>query len=68
MLNITGSGVISCDNFISSLRMLGIQFYTDHDFNLFYKKVAGGANKMITYMSFKGFIEEQNEFTRCCEL
>jgi hypothetical protein len=30
--------------------------------------MAGGSNKLITYMSFKAFIEEQNEFTRCCEL
>ena len=25
-------------------------------------------DKMITYMSFKEFIEKQNEFIRCCEL
>lgn len=68
MLNTTGFGVISHDDFTVSLYMLGIQFYTEHDFNLIYTKVAGGANKMITYMSFKKFIEEQNEFTRCCEL
>ena len=68
MLNITGSGVISRDDFVLSLHMLGIWIYTERDFNLFYTKLAGGINKMITYMSFKEFIEEQNEFTRCCEL
>ena len=68
MLNITGTGVISHDDFSASLHMLGIWLYTTHDFNLFYTKVAGGVNKLITYMSFKAFIEEQNEFTGCCEL
>lgn len=68
MLNITGYGVISHDDFTASLHMLGIWLYTEHDFNLFYRKMAGGFNKMITYMSFKAFIEEQNEFVRCCEL
>ena len=68
MLNITGTGLISHDDFTASLHMLGIWIYTTQDFNLFYTKVAGGVNKMITYMSFKSFIEEQNEFTRCCEL
>jgi hypothetical protein len=68
MLNTTGFGVISHDDFTASLYMLGIRFYTDQDFTTFYTKVAGGANKMITYISFKKFIEEQNEFTRCCEL
>ena len=68
MLNITGTGLISHDDFTASLHMLGIWIYTTQDFNLFYTKVAGGMNKMITYMSFKEFIEEQNEFTQCCEL
>jgi hypothetical protein len=68
MLNITGTGVISHDDFTASLHMLGIWLYTTDDFNLFYTKVAGGMNKLITYMSFKEFIEEQNEFTGCCEL
>jgi len=68
MLNITGTGVISHDDFTASLHLLGIWIYTTADFNLFYTKMAGGSNKMITYMSFKAFIEEQNEFTRCCEL
>jgi len=63
MLNTTGFGIISHDDFTASLYMIGIRYYTDHDFNTFYTKVAGGANKMITYMSFKKFIEEQNEFT-----
>ena len=68
MLNITGTGVISQSDFTASLHMLGIWIYTTADFNLFYKKMAGGIDKMITYMSFKAFIEEQAEFTRCCEL
>ena len=68
MLNITGTGVISHDDFTASLHMLGIWIYTTADFNSFYTKMAGGSNKMITYMSFKAFIEEQNEFTHCCEL
>jgi hypothetical protein len=68
MLNITGTGVISHDDFTASLHLLGIWVYTMADFNLFYTKMTGGSNKMITYMSFKAFIEEQNEFTRCCEL
>lgn len=68
LLNISGTGVISHDEFTASLHMLGIWIYTTADFNLFYTKMAGGSNKMITYMSFKAFIEEQNEFTRCCEL
>lgn len=68
LLNISGTGVISHDEFTASLHMLGIWIYTTADFNLFYTKMAGGSSKMITYMSFKAFIEEQNEFTRCCEL
>ena len=68
MLNLTGSGIISIEDFTSSLHMLGIWIYTKHDFNLFYTKLAGGIDKMITYMSFKEFIEKQNEFIRCCEL
>lgn len=68
MLNITGTGVISHNDFTASLHMLGIWIYTTDDFNLFYTKLAGGSNNVITYMSFKAFIEEQNEFTRCCEL
>lgn len=68
MLNLTGSGIISIDDFTSSLHMLGIWIYTKHDFNLFYTKLAGGTDKVITYMSFKEFIEKQNEFIRCCEL
>jgi hypothetical protein len=63
MLNTTGFGIISHDDFTASLFMIGIRYYTDHDFNTFYTKLAGGANKMITYMSFKKFIEEQTEFT-----
>lgn len=68
MLNLSGSGIISIEDFTSSLHMLGIWIYTKHDFNLFYTKLAGGIDKMITYMSFKEFIEKQNEFIRCCEL
>lgn len=68
MLNLTGSGIISRADFTSSLHMLGIWLYTEHDLNLFYTKLAGGIDKMITYMSFKEFIEKQNEFIRCCEL
>ena len=68
MLNLSGSGIISIEDFTSSLHMLGIWIYTKHDFNLFYTKLAGGVDKMITYMSFKEFIEKQNEFIRCCEL
>jgi hypothetical protein len=68
LLNIAGTGVISHDEFTASLHMLGIWIYTTADFNLFYTKLAGDIHKMITYMSFKAFIEEQNEFTRCCEL
>jgi hypothetical protein len=68
MLNLSGSGIISIEDFTSSLHMLGIWIYTKHDFNLFYTKLAGGVDKVITYMSFKEFIEKQNEFVRCCEL
>jgi hypothetical protein len=68
MLNLSGSGIISIADFTSSLHMLGIWIYTKDDFNLFYTKLAGGIDKMITYMSFKEFIEKQNEFIRCCEL
>ena len=68
ILNITGTGVISYKDFTASLHMLGIWIYTTADFNLFYTKMAGGIDKTITYMSFKAFVEEQNEFARCCEL
>lgn len=71
MMNISGAGVgttISHDDLTASLHMLGIWVYTDAAFRLFYIKLAGGINKMITYVSFRAFIEDQNDFIQSCEI
>jgi len=64
----TGGTTVSRDDLTAALHALGIWIYTDAAFKLFYIKLAGGINQLITYVSFRTFIEEQHDFTQSCEI
>lgn len=66
LLNLSGNGAISYSELKSSLKLIGIWAQTESDYKIFYNMLACEPNNLITYISFKSFIDSQCEFNQCC--
>lgn len=62
LLNVTGNGAISHSELKKSLNLIGIWVQNESDYTTFYNMMACEPDNLITYMSFKTFMDGQCEF------
>jgi hypothetical protein len=63
LLNVTGNGAITHSELKKSLNLIGIWVQNESDYTTFYNMMACEPDNLITYMSFKTFMDAQCEFT-----
>jgi hypothetical protein len=62
LLNVTGNGAITHSELKKSLNLIGIWVQNESDYTTFYNMMACEPDNLITYMSFKTFMDAQCEF------
>ena len=63
LLNLAGNGTISHSELKKSLNLIGIWVQNESDYTTFYNMMACEPDNLITYMSFKTFMDAQCEFS-----
>jgi hypothetical protein len=63
LLNVSGTGTISQHELKSSLRFIGIWVQNECDYDELYNMLACEPTRVITYISFKAFMDAQCEFS-----
>jgi hypothetical protein len=62
LLNVSGNGAITHSELKKSLNLIGIWVQNESDYTTFYNMMACEPDNLITYMSFKTFMDAQCEF------
>jgi hypothetical protein len=62
LLNVSGNGAITHSELKKSLNLIGIWVQNESDYTTFYNMMACEPDNLITYVSFKTFMDAQCEF------